>query len=64
MAYNPEIGAKMDAARDAAEQELVKDINEMSPEQKEGARKVVNWMRTHYMQAGYKRLSKTMLRHL
>lgn len=64
MPYNPEIGRKMDAARDAAEQELIQGLKEMSPEEKAGAQKVASWMRMHYMKAGYKRLSKVLLQHL
>lgn len=53
---------QMDAAADAAEQELIAKLKDMSPEQREGAKWVASWMKKHYMNAGYKRLSKALLR--
>lgn len=54
--------AQMDAAADAAEQELIAKLKEMTPEQREGAQWVASWMEKHYVDAGYKRLSKALRR--
>ena len=59
-----EIMAKMNAAADAAEQDLVHMMKEMAPDQKVGAQTLARWLKDNYMQAGYKRLSRAIFRRV
>lgn len=52
---------KMNMAADAAEQELRKKLEAMTPEQRAGAMAVGAWVKANYMAAGYKRLCKSLI---
>lgn len=52
--------AKMDVAAEEAKTKLGKLLDNMNPEQKEGAQKIIIWFKDNYMAAGYKRLGRIM----
>ena len=64
MAYNPEVGKKMDAAQKEAERELLQAVDNMTPEEAQGAKYIAKWIKQNYMSAGYKRLSRTLMKEL
>lgn len=51
---------KMNAAADAAEDELKTTLAGMSTAERKGAQAVIDWWKSHYMQAGHKRLGKVV----
>lgn len=61
MGYNKDVGNQMDTARELARKELQKELEGMTPKQKEGARYVMNWVRRNYRYAGYKRCSRVLI---
>ena len=50
--------AKMDASAKEAEEKLKVLLENMDPEQRKGAQKILIWFKDNYMAAGYKRLGK------
>lgn len=51
---------KMDAAAEKAGDKLASLLSGLSPEEREGARKIIVWFKDNYMDAGYKRLGKIL----
>ena len=55
-----ENGPEMDAAAQAAIEELRSKVALLTPQQKEGFMMLVNWVKVWYMRAGYKRLLRKL----
>lgn len=53
--------AEMNEAARVAHGELELLRSKMSPEQQQGAQAIVDWLKKHYLEAGYKRLCRPLV---
>ena len=60
--FNKEINDKMEAAAREAFLELENELNSMPEAVRLGAEKVISYFKDNYMQAGYKKLARKLVK--